>query len=118
MRIPRRPAATILTLCLLVMQVQVWASVVLGCRHEAGLAGSAAAIVCPLHQGGALKPDQEHPTLLDCQKCVLHCVVSVPALTASAPLLPGTSGPQTPVAAKGLHFYCFTPDSPHRPPIS
>lgn len=108
----------ILTLCLLVMQVQVWASAVLGCRHEAGLAGTAAAVVCPLHQAGAMTPEQGHSTLLDCQKCALHCVVGVPALTASPPLLPGTNEPQTPVAATGLHYYRFTPDSPHRPPIS
>jgi len=117
MRIPSRPAAIILTLCLVVMQVQVWASAVLGCRHEAGVAGSTTA-VCPLHQTAAKKQAPGHPTLLDCQKCALHCAVGVSALPASTPLLRDMPRPQLPVPAAGLHFYCFTPDSPHRPPIS
>ncbi len=117
MRISPRPAAIILTLCLVIMQAQVWASAALGCRHEAGVAGSTTA-VCPLHQIAAEKPAPVHPTLLDCQKCALHCAVGVPALLTSAPLLPDMRRPQAPVSATGLHFYCFTPDSPHRPPIS
>lgn len=118
MRIPRRPALMILTLCLLVMQVQVWASAVLGCQHAAGLTGNTAA-VCPLHHASAAKATHGHPAgLLDCQKCVLHCAIGMHVLPASAPLLPDMDGRPVSAAVSEAHFYRFTPNSRYRPPIS
>ena len=108
----------ILTLCLLVMHVQVWASAGLGCPHEAGLTGTTAA-VCPLHYGSAAKATHWHAAgPLDCQKCALHCAIGAHVLPASAPLLPDTGGTQAPLAAPDVHFYSFTPNSRYRPPIS
>lgn len=117
MHIPHRPAACILTLCLLVMQAQVWASSVLGCRHEAGLA-TTTAVVCPMHQADAQQAQTQSDSLLDCQKCTLHCAMGVPALLTSAPMVPDLGASSAPVALAAHHFYRFRPGSPYRPPIS
>jgi hypothetical protein len=118
MKLSRRFSQTVLLLCLLVMQSQLWASVTLGCRHEATV-GLTASAPCPFHSAGAQQGDQAHPAgLLDCQKCVLHLAVGVPALAASPPALalPAVSCPSTvPVEP---HFYRFAPDAIHRPPIA
>lgn len=118
MKPSQRLSKTLIFLCLLIMQAQLWASVTLGCRHEAGSADSSEA-ACPFHMQSTPKPNQGHPArLLDCQKCVLHLAVGVPALAAGAPALPPLLGhPASPVQADH-HFYRFTPDSIHRPPIA
>jgi hypothetical protein len=118
MRIPRRPALMILTLCLLVMQVQVWASAVLGCQHSVGLTGNTAA-VCPLHHASAAKATHGHPGgLLVCQRCVLHCAIGMHVIPASAPLWPDMDSRQLSAVAPEVHFYRFTPPFRYRPPIS
>jgi hypothetical protein len=108
----------LLVLCLLVMQAQLWAAGALGCRHEAG-AKSVATAACPVHDHSSPSPDPTHPArVLDCQKCVLHLAVGAPALGGSAPTLPALLGGALPSAFGERHFYHFTPDSRHRPPIA
>ena len=108
----------ILTLCLLVMQVQVWASAVPACRHWTGLTGAPVAGCC-LHQAGGGQGRHGHPaSSFDCHECVLHCAIGAHVLPASAPLLPDMGGSQAPLAAPDVHFYRFTLNSRYRPPIS
>jgi hypothetical protein len=118
MKLSRRLSQTVLVLCLLVMQAQLWASVTLGCRHEAaiGLADSAA---CPFHSAGDQQGDQDRPArLIDCQKCVLHLAVGVPALAASPPALAHPAVSSASAVPVEPHFYRFAPDAIHRPPIA
>ncbi|NEX20835.1 hypothetical protein G3480_11010 [Thiorhodococcus mannitoliphagus] len=115
MRIQRRPSTTLLILCLLVMQAQVWASSGLGCRHEAGLNGQSAA-VCHQHHAGRASPEPPHPKRFDCHKCSLHCLVAVAVPLESPPVIAERSGSQAQVAGSGLHFYHFVPALPERPP--
>jgi hypothetical protein len=108
----------ILILCLLVMQVQVWASARHACQHWAGLTGAPVAGCC-LHQAGREQGRHGHPaSSFDCHKCVLHCAIGAHVLPASAPLLPDMGGRQASDAASEVHFYRFTPTSRYRPPIS
>lgn len=112
----RRATSILLTLCLVLMQLQVWASAGLGCRLEAD---AALAAPCTLHRTEAPQPGKTHPgCLLDCQTCALHCTVGAAALPPSAPLLcrAGVSEALEPTA--GGHFYRFSPGHPHRPPIA
>lgn len=118
MKLSRRLSQTVLFLCLLVMQAQLWASVTLGCRHEA-VVGLAASAACPFHSAGAQQGDQAHPvSLLDCQKCVLHVAVGVPALAASPPALALPAVSSESAVPVEPHFYRFAPDAIHRPPIA
>lgn len=113
----QRSTRILVTLCLLIMQVQVWASETLGCRLEARLL-SGDSTACPLHQAIGSQPTQTNPScLLDCQRCALLCLAGVPALLASAPVLPRLDSVQIADPTPGRHFYRFTPDSPLRPPI-
>jgi len=118
MKPSQRLSKTLIFMCLLIMQTQVWASATLGCRHQAGSTDHSAA-ACPLHTPSTHKANQGHPArLLDCQKCVLHLAVGVPALAAGAPALPPLLGQSAPPVRAERHFYRFTPDSIHRPPIA
>lgn len=73
----RRTTSILLTLRLVLMQVQVWASAGLGCHLEA----VALAAPCALHETGAPPPGKTHPgCLLNCQKCALHCALGVATL--------------------------------------
>jgi hypothetical protein len=106
----------LLTLCLLLMQVQVWASAGLGCRLGAD---AALAAPCALHRTEAPQPGKTHPgCLLDCQMCALHCAVGAAALPPSAPLLCRPEGSQVADPVAGRHYYRFSPCPPHRPPIA
>jgi hypothetical protein len=108
----------ILTLCLLVMQVQVWASAVPMCHHGTGPTGAPVAGCC-LHQAGAGQGRHGHPaSTLDCHQCVLHCAIGAHVLPASAPLLPDLGGRQASPVASEAHFYRFTSNCRYRPPIS
>jgi hypothetical protein len=118
MKPSQRLSKTVIFVCLLIMQAQLWASVTLGCRHEVGSADSSQA-ACPFHTQSISKPSQGHPArLLDCQKCVLHLAVGAPALAAGAPALPPLLGRSAPPVLAERHFYRFTPESIHRPPIA
>jgi hypothetical protein len=113
----RRTISVLLALCLLVTQVQVWASAGLGCRVEA--AAAALAAPCTLHRTEAPQPGKVPPgCLLNCQKCALHCAVGLAALPPSVPLLCRLDGFQDPNHSAGRHYYRFSPGCPHRPPIA
>ena len=115
MRLPRHPVATIIMLCLLVLQAQVWASAVLGCRHATGLTAQPTA-ACHWRHAGPKSPEPAHPRLFDCHKCVLSSLVTVAVPAGSAPTIPEQCGPQLSEAGSGLHFYQFIPALPERPP--
>jgi hypothetical protein len=121
MRISPRTARAVLLLTLLVLQVQVLASVALGCRHAAdGGLDPVAGAVCPMHgvAGQVPSPDDPPPEpLLDCQKCALHCAVAVYPLANASPMLPPVEGAGDPAARPEGHFYRFTPESFLKPPI-
>lgn len=102
-------------MCLLIFQAQVFASAALGCRHEAGV-GAQAMASCHHHIADRVKPGTPSLMLLDCFKCALHGLVMVPVPMASVPPVLAQTGPQALVAAPGLHFYCFIPALPERPP--
>ena len=112
---PRGLTIATLSLCLLVLQVQVWAATALGCQRAAGLDGRASE-VCQQHLAHHSNPAPDRPALLDCQKCTLHCMVTVAAPAQPAPLLSEQRGRQTQVAGAALHFYQFVPKIPERPP--
>ena len=117
MKPSRRLSRSVLLMCLLVMQAQLWASVTLGCRHEAGI-GLTASAPCPFHSAGAQQGDQAHPVrLLDCQKCVLHLAVGVPALAASPPALALPAVSSVSAVPVNPHVDRCAPDAIHRPPI-
>jgi len=115
MRLPRRPVAAILMLCLLVLQAQVWASAVLGCRHATGLTAQPTA-TCHGRHASRKSPEPAHPRLFDCHKCVLSSLVTVAVPAESAPTIPEQCAPQLSEAGSGLHFYQFIPALPERPP--
>jgi len=118
MKLSRRVANGVLLVALLVMQAQVWASATLGCRHERGI-GRVVAVACPFHHPSDQRADPGHPVrLLDCQKCVLHLAIGVPALGAGASALLLPLGHSASSPRPDPHFYRFTPDSIHRPPIA
>lgn len=110
----RRPTAVILTLCLLILQAQVWASETLGCRHALGAMSMAAG--CSLHGAGSATSRLHHSSPFDCHRCVLHAAVSAAVPAGSASLIPVRPGPQTLVARVTLHFCEFIPALPERPP--
>ncbi|WP_207168525.1 hypothetical protein [Thiocystis violacea] len=115
MTIQRRPSTTLLVLCLLVLQAQVWASAELGCRHAAGLNGQSTA-PCHQHHASRSTPEPVHPKRFDCHKCALHCLVTIAVPLVSPPVIPQRSDSQALVAGAGLHFYHFVPALPERPP--
>lgn len=118
MIISRRTARIVLTLCLLVFQLQALASVTLGCRHVQDGGADVASTGCPFHQAGSGMDDGGQPErLLDCHNCALHCALGGPANLA-APMLP------TPLPIRSSaepsperYFYRFVPDFFSEPPI-
>ena len=120
MKISRRAALVLLTLCLLVLQAQLFAASVLGCGHLADEAsGEGSQSSCPFHQVGEDQSgDQESERLLGCQKCALHCAIGVHAPFSAALDLPGMPVQSALELTCHRHFYSFTPDSFLKPPIS
>lgn len=115
MKLSRRQTSIVLVLCLLVLQAQVWASAMLGCRHEAGLDARQMAS-CHHQAPDRMNSGTPNLKLLDCYKCALHCLVTVPVPMAYQPAMLAQTGPQALVPASGLHFYHFIPALPERPP--
>jgi hypothetical protein len=120
MKISRRGARVLLSICLLVLQAQLFAASALGCGHLADNApGEELAPSCPFHQGGDDQPgDQESERLLACQKCALHCAIGVHAAVPAVPDLPGVPVRSALELTRHGHYYSFTPDSFLKPPIS
>jgi len=120
MRISRAMVRVVVLLTLMVLQAQVLASLILGCRHgiDGGTLGQVAA-ACPMHlavsgeTGGA-----QDGALLDCHKCALHSGAAAPALPAPSSMAPPMLAQGLPGAVSERHFYRFSPESPLRPPIT
>ena len=118
MSVQRTSARFLILLCLLALQLQLFASFALACEH-AGAVGDGTFGACPLHLGpsapGGLDTIDAMP---DCQKCVLGLSLAVYHQIAPAspvglfgiPPIEAGSGPK--------HFYDFFSDRPDRPPIS
>ncbi|MFD2113715.1 hypothetical protein [Thiorhodococcus fuscus] len=115
MRIPRRSATLILMLTLLVLQAQVWAAAMLGCRHEGQMTAQTMTL-CQHHLPNSMPSEPAHSSLFDCQKCALHSLVTVAVPVAFALAIPDRFDPPTPVVGAERHFYRFIPRPPERPP--
>ena len=122
MCLSRRTTRVLLAACLLVVQAQVFAGSVLGCKHgPAPASGDTPAVICPYHQGGSASggepADRPAPGgALECQKCALHCALGVQGptiLDAEPPIRPRGADPAT---APGWHVATATLDTLLRPP--
>ncbi|MGB5735801.1 MAG: hypothetical protein WBM40_15305 [Thiohalocapsa sp.] len=119
----------IVTLCLALFQVQLFAASTLGCLHDSDAALSGG---CPFHvsvaadgaQVAAAAAATDTATampadagLLDCPKCALnlglHFAASVPVVTIGS-----TTSHAQAQSLPALHFYCFTPKQTKKPPIA
>lgn len=108
----------LILLCLLALQMQMFASSAMACKH-ARLSGDAAVVACHFHSAASpLQNANGDADMLDCQSCVLALLLSgchavtpafAVAVTGTSPIEAGTA-----VA----HFYRFVLDRLHRPPIS
>ena len=119
MILSRRIARILLTLCLLLVQAQLFASSVLGCRHaEDYRDGGDATTSCPFHLTAPdTATDQVPEPMSDCQKCALHCAFGVQGPMAAVVGLSAVPlRAAVEVALRG-HFYHFSPDRFLKPPI-
>jgi hypothetical protein len=138
MKLSRATLRTILALCLLLLQGQLLAASLLGCRHagpperlpapHAGCHLSAADPQAPgvapslaYELSAAAGVPSPSPTLpaswLDCHKCNLQLSIGV-SLQGDDGLVPAILVPRppaTPLADR--HFYHFVPEPVSRPPI-
>ena len=107
-------------LCLILFQVQVLASVFLGCRHAVDAGADSSVAACPMHHaagdaaglGGA-----DAQRLLDCHKCALHCALGGPAHVAPLVSLAAVPAASLPSPLAQGHFYRYSPESSFKPPI-
>lgn len=118
MKVHRLSTRGLILLCLLALQLQIFASSAIACKH-ARMADEAGVPSCPFHLAGSTLQDFDGSAgMFDCQKCVL--VVLFGVYHAVAPSFAVTVVGTSPIeAATNLtHFYHFVPDRLHRPPIS
>lgn len=138
MNLPRATVRTILALCLLLLQGQILASSLLGCRHAsppervpAAHAGCHLSAAGPQGPGvgqsladersataGVPSPSPTPPaSWLDCHKCSLQLSlgVSLQGDVGPVPTFLISPPPAAPLAAR--HFYRFDPEPVSRPPI-
>ena len=134
MNLPRATVRMILALCLLLLQGQILASSLLGCRHasplermpaaHAGCHLSAADLQGPGvgqsladERSAAAGVPSPPASWLDCHKCSLQLSLGVSLQGEVGPLptffIPPP--PAAPLAAR--HFYRFDPEPVSRPPI-
>jgi len=117
MRLRRQLTKLIVLLCLLLLQVQVWASVSLPCLH-APSTPDAVSTACPMHGfGGSSNEVDSRANLYDCYRCVIGSCLSVVhgAQASAVPLRILMRGIVAAVPPK--HFYRFSPEAVLRPPI-
>lgn len=117
MHIRRQTAKSIVLLCLLLLQLQVWASVSLPCLHAPSNA-SADLSGCPMHGfGDAGAGGDLRSNLYDCHRCVIgSCLGVVHGMQVSpAPLRVLKRVAVVSVPPK--HFFQFAPEASFRPPI-
>ncbi len=104
-------------LCLLLVQLQVFAAATLGCLHNP--ASSPGGVGCPYHL--AATPQATHTdggTLLHCQKCALHATVAGHQLASASMDVPVAIAATIVSPLPARHFFRHTPSSPLKPPIS
>jgi hypothetical protein len=110
-------------ICLLTLQLQVYAAEALACKHAGDFAGETAtdrlAAACP-HAGAgqqtALADADGAP--VKCQKCALElCVFSGLGVFGQPPNLVSLQ-PAPPTPAVQRHYYAFSPDPGKKPPIA
>ena len=106
----------LILLCLLALQLQLFASSAFACRHAAGASDEIDA-ACALHLGatdsGRVDPADD---MLDCQKCVLGMFSGACHQVASASSSEPGVFRSVEVEAGPKHFYRFIPDRSGRPP--
>ena len=115
---PRCPTARLIVfLCLLLLQVQVWASVSLPCLHAPSNPGVEKSL-CPMHGiGGSSTEAESRSNLYDCHRCVIGSCLGV---VHGAQVTPAPLGVLRRVIAAVVppkHFYHFSPEAILRPPI-
>lgn len=111
-----------LLICLVTLQLQVYAVNLLPCQHTGGASSHAStaglAAACP-HVVSVQQTASEDAGAAfgHCQKCALDlCVFGGLALPPEQPTLAATrSAPYTPGGQR--HFYLFSPDPGLKPPI-
>ncbi len=112
----RRIRQTVALIAALCLQAQALAAVVLPCAHQSAPPVLSAVHTCHgvVIEAGAVRDSGE---LSDCEKCTLLMVLSVYDLPASKPASTRLGPLPVLVAAHHGHFYYYSPDTPHRPPI-
>lgn len=114
----RMSIKALILLCLLALQLQMFASSAMACKH-ARMADEAEVPNCPFHLAESIPRDFDGSTdIFDCQTCVLAALFG--AYHAVAPSFAVAVDGTSPIEAVTnlTHFYHFVPDRLHRPPIS
>lgn len=110
-------ARSIVLLCLLALQLQLFASSAIACRHTVD-ANDQSAAACVHHLGATISGDVDPAdAMLDCQKCVLGLFFGVCHQVASASPAHYGVFRSVEVETGPKHFYRFIPDRSGRPPI-
>lgn len=136
MNLSRATVRTILALCLLLLQGQLLASSLLGCRHSglaeklslphAGCHLPAAALQAPGvasslgHEPAAAAEVPSSEVLsswLDCHKCSLQLSLGVSLPGDPGPVHASLVPPSPAAPVADPHFYRFSPEPVSRPPI-
>lgn len=111
-------ARSLVLLCLFALQLQLFASSAIACKH-AGAADEGIAQACAMHPGSSAPPGADDTdVMLDCQKCVLALVFGACYQITSASQVGLSIIPSIDVGNDLGHFYDFVLDAPDRPPIS
>jgi hypothetical protein len=112
----RGTASLAVVLCLLLMQAQLFAASTLGCRHL--IEGAPVTAACAYHSGKTQAPGEAaEATVLDCQKCALHCAIGACAKPSAAAVAEVRRSQPDPEPHPGRHFYRYAPEAAFRPPI-
>ena len=111
-------ARSLVLLCFFALQLQLFASSAIACKH-AGAVDGGIAEACAMHPGGSAPSGvDDTDVMLDCQKCVLALVFGACYQMTSASQVGLSIIPSIDVGNDLGHFYHFVLDTPSRPPIS
>ena len=119
----RRIMRITVAICLLTLQLQVYAASALVCQHAGDAATETAAgglaAACP-HAGSAQRSDLADPDTSSgqCQKCVLELCIFGGLCVFAQPSQLMSLEPSPPTPAAQRHYYVFSPDPGKKPPIS
>lgn len=117
MRLRYQTAKLIVFFCLLMLQMQVWASVSLPCLHTSSNPGADVS-GCPMHGfGDSSLGAESRSNLYDCHRCIIGSCLGVVhgAQVSPAPFRVLRQVDVADVPPK--HFYHFSPKTVFRPPI-